>query len=346
MSFNLLIASYLESHLAEKISEVDHRINVIYRPDLIAPPRFPADHAGSGTFQRSEKQESEWLSLLKTADILFDFDRTHLEDLPSVAPNVKWLQATSSGIGQALHKYNYDVKMPNTTFTSARGVHAQPLAEFCLMVMFAFNKKLLPTLENQKRKRWERFAGTDLKGSTIGIIGLGKIGQEVARLSQCLGMHVLGVKQDIIGINPTDVQVDELYSSNNINEVLSRSEYVVLITPHTPETEKMIGEDEISMLPEGAILINIGRGAIIDEQALIRALQSGHLRGAGLDVFEVEPLPKNSPLWSMSNVIVSPHSGSTSDRENELITDIFCENISRFLKGTPLINVINTKKMF
>lgn len=345
MNYTILIASYLEPHHVERIRKTVPNCTVIYEPDLIATPQYVADHKG-GPFKRTEEQELKWQSFLKYADILFDFDQTHMNDLPDLAPNVKWMQATSSGIGQSLHRLKYDQRMPNTIFTTARGVHDQPLAEFCLMVMMAFNKKLLPTIESQKKKHWARFAGTDLRGKTVGIIGMGKVGQRTGQLCQCLGMKVLGVKRDVKGIDPSTQYADEIYSQSELEKILPRSEYLVLITPHTPETEKMIGEKQLAMLPKGAILINIGRGALIDETALILSLQSGHLGGAGLDVFEKEPLPQSSPFWDMSNVIVSPHSGSTSDRENELITDIFCENLKNYLEGKPLINVIDPVKMF
>lgn len=345
MNYTILIASYLEPQHVERIKQTVPHCEVIYEPELIAAPQYPADHKG-GPFKRTEHQELKWQSFLKKADILFDFDQTHLNDLPELAPNVKWMQATSSGIEHALHKLKYAERMPNTIFTTAKGVHDQPLAEFCLMVMMAFNKKFVQTLERQKKKHWERFAGTDLRGRTIGIVGMGKVGQRVGQLCQAFGMKVLGVKRETKGIESASVYADELYSQSELHKILPRSEFLILIAPHTPETEKMIGEKELALLPKGAILINIGRGALIDESSLISSLQSGHLGGAGLDVFEVEPLPASSPLWDMPNVIVSPHSGSTSDRENELITDIFCENLKNFLKGKPLINVIDAYKMF
>jgi phosphoglycerate dehydrogenase-like enzyme len=340
--YNVLIASYLETHHVDRIRNVDPRINVINEPDLIAPQRYPADHIG-GPFRRSVRQEKKWKSLLKTADILFDFDRTHYEDLPELAPNIKWIQTSSSGIGQTIKRNRYDVRMPDTIFTSARGVHDQPLAEFCLMVMLAFNKKFLSMIESQKMKHWERFAGTDLRNRTIGIIGMGKVGLEVARLSKCFGMTVLGMKRKVESINPSSLHLDELFSKDEISKILPRSEYLVIITPHTPETEKMMGEKQLNMLPKGAILINIGRGAVIDESALINVLRSGHLGGAGLDVFEVEPLPESSLLWEMDNVIISPHSGSTSDSENALITDIFCRNIKNYLEGESMVNIFDVE---
>lgn len=343
-TLHLLIASYLEPEYVERIQQTDPRINVIYEPELIAPQRFPADHIG-GPFKRSEEQEKKWRSLLEKTDILFDFDRTNYKELPELAPNLKWIQTTSSGIGQTIKKWNYHRRMPNTIFTSSRGVHAQPLAEFCLLAMLTFNKKLFQTLQQQKEKKWARLSGTDLRQKTIGIIGMGKVGQEVARIAQCFGMTVLGMKRNIDGIPPASIHADELFRPDELPNLLQRSEYLVLIAPHTPETEKMIGEKELALLPKGAVLINIARGALVDEAALVKALQTGHLRGAGLDVFEVEPLPPSNPLWTMENVIVSPHSGSTSDGENELITDIFCENIANFLEGKPMRNLFDTREI-
>lgn len=344
-AYNLLIASYLEPEHIERIRNTDPRINVIYEPELIAPQRFPADHIG-GPLNRSEEQEQQWRSLLKEADILFDFDRSHFEDLPDLAPNLKWIQTTSSGVGQTINKWKYHIRMPDTIFTTAKGVHAQPLAEFCVLVMLVFCKKLFQTIEQQQKKVWERLSGTDLRKRTIGIIGMGKVGIEIARTAKCFGMKVLGVKRQVKGIDPASLHCDELYTQNDFHLILPRSEFLVLIAPHTSETEGMIGEKEFYMLPDGAILINIARGALVDEAAMIEALRTGHLAGAGLDVFQEEPLPPSSPLWTMENVIVSPHSGSTSDRENGLITDLFCKNIKSYLEGKPMINQFDTTKMF
>src|SRR5262249_49540922 len=133
---------------------------------------------------------------------------------------------------------------------------------------------------------------------------------------------------------------------SGLHTVLRRAEYLVLITPHTDETERMIGAEELALLPPGAVLINIGRGALIDESALIAALRSGHLGGAALDVFAEEPLPPDNPLWELPNVLISPHSGSTSDRENARLTELFCENLRRFLAGEPLLNILNLETLY
>ncbi len=343
--YNVLIASYLEPEHVERIRQVDPRLRVIYEPDLLRPPRYPADHDGR-PLERSEEQEARWRRHLAAADILFDFDATHYEDLPAIACQLVWIQATSSGIGQLVKRLGYDRSLPKTVFTTARGVHAQPLAEFCLLSMLVFNKKLARLGRDQRRKHWERYAGTDLAGRTMGIIGVGAVGAEVARVARALRMNVVGVKRRVEGVEPASLHLSELYSPAQLHEVLRRSEFLVLTLPHTAETERMIGAAELALLPQGAVLINIGRGALVNESALIEALRSGHLGGACLDVFEEEPLPPGSPLWEMPNVLISPHSASTSDRENHRLTVLFCENLRRFLAGDPLINRLDTERLY
>jgi phosphoglycerate dehydrogenase-like enzyme len=159
-------------------------------------------------------------------------------------------------------------------------------------------------------------------------------------------MRVIGVKRSIEGVNPADLHLDALYGANDLHRALPEAQNLVLITPHTSETSGMIGARELAMLPTGAVFINIGRGALVDEPALIATLRSGHLLGAGLDVFATEPLPADSPLWDMENVICVAHSASTAYRENERITDLFLDNLRRFLDGNPMRNVFDHAKGF
>ena len=344
-NYNVLIASYLEPEHVERIRSVDGRLNVMYEPELLRPPRYAADHKGRDV-SRSPDQEAHWIQLLGKADILFDLDQTHRQDLPEVAPNVRWLQFTSAGIGQFVKQMGYDERMPDTVFTTARGVHAKPLAEFCLLTMLIFNKDLPRMQREMERKHWERYAGTDLDGRTMVIVGVGAVGREVARVCRALGMNVIGIKRHTEGLDPASLNLDELHGPAELDVVLEKAEYLVLVTPHTPDTAQMIGAKELALLPRGAILVNIGRGALVDEPALIEALRSGHLRAAGLDVFAEEPLPQDSPLWEMANVLVSPHSASTSDRENGRLTDLFCENLRRFLADEPLLNVLDVDRLY
>jgi phosphoglycerate dehydrogenase-like enzyme len=342
--YTVLIASYLEPEHVARIRSVSPRLYVVYEPELLAPPRYHADHYNE--IERTPAQEARWRELLRQADIQFDFDYTHRNDLPDLAPNLLWLQSTSAGIGQFIRRAGYDRRLPNTVFTTGSGAHARPLADFCLMAMLFFAKRLDRIIDNQRRKVWERYAGVELAGRTLGVVGVGKIGAEVARMGQVMGMIVLGVKRNVAGVDPAALHLHELYGPDGLLDVLRRADYLVLIAPHTDETEHMIGAAELALLPASAVLINIGRGALVDETALIGALRAGRLAGAALDVFAEEPLPQDSPLWDLPNVLISPHSGSTSDRENERLTDLFCENLRRFLAGEPLLNVLNLETLY
>ncbi len=339
--YTILICSYLEPEYVERIRQTSDRLKVIYEPSLLRPPRYAADHTGDPALSRTPKDEARWQQLLAQADILFDFDPTHRTDLPDLAPRVRWIQSTSAGIGQFVKRNGYDTRMPQTVFTTASGVHARPLAEFCLMAMLMHIKGLNRMWRDQQRKHWERYAGTDLEGRTLGLVGLGRVGSGVARLAKAIGMQVIGT--DLV---PATGVVDRFFPIANLREMLPQVEFLVLSVPHTPETEGMVGAAELSLLPKGAYFINIARGAVVDEPALIEALRSGHLSGAALDVFAQEPLPQDSPLWEMPNVLVSPHSASTSDRENERITELFCDNLCRYLKGEPLRNVLDPERMY
>jgi phosphoglycerate dehydrogenase-like enzyme len=320
-------------------------LDVVYDPTLLPAPRYAADHTGA-PFERSPADEETWLSHLAGAEVLFDFDRTHFDDLPERAPGVRWIQATSAGIGQLVQRLGYAARMPDTVFTTASGVHAIPLAEFSLMAMMAFRKRLLGTLEDQRRHHWERYAGTDLAGRRLALVGMGSIGTEVARMARALGMRTTGVKRTTDGIDPEALYLDRLHGFEDLRTAIEGAEHLVLAAPHTPETEGLIGREELALLAPGAVVVNVSRGALLDEAALADALTSGHLAGAALDVFAEEPLPADSPLWDMPNVIVSPHSASTSDRENGRITDLFCENLRRYLAGEPLLNVLDTDALY
>ena len=337
--YTLLITSYLKPEHVERIRRADERLRVIYEPDLLGKPRYAADHTAPHT--RTPADEARWRTLLAQADILFDFDPTHRKDLPDLAPNVRWIQATSAGIGQMVQQFGYATRMPNTVFTTASGVHARPLAEFVVMAVLIHFKGALRVIDHQARRHWERYAGTDLEGRVLALVGLGRVGSEVARLCRAMGMTVYGTD-----LNPAPDAVDRYFEPGQLSAMLPLADVLVVIVPHTPQTEKLIGARELALLPRGAFFINIARGQVVDESALVDALRSRHLSGAALDVFAEEPLPPGSPLWGMPHVLVSPHSASTSDRENGRIVDLFCDNLRRFLNGQPLRNVLDPPRMY
>lgn len=337
---NVLIASYLEPEYVEQIRQVDPRLRVIYEPTLIPAPRYPADHTGA-PLKRTIEEEARWQALLADAEIMFDFDHTHREALPDLAPNLRWLQATSAGIGQFVKRMGYAERLPNAVFTTASGVHARPLAEFCMMALLVHYKRLTHIMAEQARRHWERYAATDLEGRTLAVVGLGKVGEMVAQMAKGLGMRTIGTRA-----RGTSDAVDQFFAPDQLHAILGEADVVVLIVPHTPTTDQMIDAAALAAMKPGAYLINIARGAVVDEVALIGALQSGHLGGAALDVFATEPLPPESPLWAMPNVLVSPHSASTSDRENQRLTDLFCDNLQRYLAGEALRNVLDVERLY
>ena len=337
----VVYASYMEPEHVERVRAVDPRLEVISTPELLPVPRYACDHVGTPR-TLTPPQEAQWRDLLATAEVLFDFDHAHRAELPALATRLRWLQATSAGIGQFVKRMGYAESMPGTLFTTASGVHAIPLAEFCIMSMLNHYRGLAQMQADQAAHRWERFATTDLPGKTVAVIGMGNIGAEIARLSSAHGMRVIGSK-----MTPESLpNVARVFPHDELHAMLAEADVVVMTAPHTPVTDQMLDGQAFAAMRDGALFINIGRGATVDEHALIGALQSGKLSGAALDVFAEEPLPADSPLWDMPNVLVSPHSASTSDKENERLTDLFCDNLRRFLDGRPLRNVLGMERLY
>jgi len=335
----VMIACPLEPEHVDRIRAVDPRIELLHDPDLVPRPRYVADHAGSPT-KRTPEQEARFVEMLGRAEVVFDFPSGHYRDLPAVAPRLRWLQSTSAGIGQMVKRVGLD--QTDITFTTPSGVHARPLADFCLMAMLMFAKNYQWMDRDKKAKRWERYCGEELTGKTLAIVGIGRVGQEVARHGKRMDMRVTGMRRSDAPVP----DVDKLFDRAELHAMLREADFLVLAAPHTPETEGIIGEREIAVLKPSAVLINIGRGALVDEDALIRALQEKRLAGAALDVLREEPPPQDSPLWDMPNVIISPHSASTVTQENARITDIFCDNLRRYLSGQPLRNVLDKKQLY
>lgn len=338
----VLVAFPLTPELATRIEAVDPGVELLYAPELLGTPRYATDHAPP--VDRTPDEDARWLDLLAQAEVIFGFDYSHLNDFMELVPSLKWVQGTSTGIGMAVKRFGWD--RGDIVFTTARGIHSGPLAEFCLMAMLMFVKDAFRMAAEKERKHWQRYAGTTLRGKTLAVISLGDGGQAVARRARCLGMRVLGTKRTIEGLEPTSLGVEYLYPWTNLKPMLARADFVVLYLPHTAETEGLIGRAELAAMKPGAVLINVARGAIWDEPAVVEALESGHLGGLASDVFAIEPLPADSPLWDMPNVIISPHSASAAESENAKVTDLFCDNLARYLAGQPLLNVLDTERLY
>ncbi len=342
---NVLITSYFEAEHIERINSVDDRLNVLYREDLVPPPRWEADHIGPTDWSHTPEQEAEFTKMLAEAEVLYDFPRSHIRDLRSAAPNLKWIQGSMAGAGEVAKKAG--LLDSEVEITTASGVYSGPLAEFALMAMLQRAKHLDRLREDQSAKLWRQGISGTLEGKTLCIVGMGNIGRAVAERAQTFKMRVFGVKRTVKKDDEAWSCADELHETANLRAVLGEADYVVLTLPGTPETRHLLNEESLAAIKPGAYLVNIGRGSVIDEAALVESLENGHLSGAALDVFEVEPLPEDSPLWKMQNVIVSPHSTDVvPELVNGLQVDLFCENLRRYLNGEPLVNVLNKELLY
>lgn len=260
-------------------------------------------------------------------------------DLLQLAPRLHWIQITATGVDRLLDS---DI-VRRVTVTSAAGSHAIPIAEYVIGVMVMFAMGWPRLFRDQLAHRWRPFRPAELYGKTVGIVGMGHIGTEVARLAMALGMRVIGTRRSVTS-RTRESSGYELLPPTDLHDLLRESDFVVIATPLTKETYHLIGEAELRVMKNSAYLINIARGAIIDEPVLIRALQEQWIAGAGLDVFEQEPLPPDSPLWDLENVIISPHHSGFSDATLERAFDLFCENLRRYLAGEPLLNVVDPER--
>ena len=341
----VVLTSYFEEEHVRRIGEVDERLRVLYREDLVPPPRWAGDHSGPVEWRRAPEKEEEFLAMLAEAEVLYDFPRGHVGDLTRVAPKLRWVQGSMAGAGEVAKKAG--LLETEVVVTTASGVYSGPLAEFVLMAMLQHTKNL-DRLRREKAERTWRPAHTDtLEGKTLCIVGMGNIGRAVAERARPFGMRIVGVKRTVREDDPAWQHADELHATERLNEALSEADHVAVTLPGTPETRHLVGSEAIGAMKQGAYFVNIGRGAAVDEGALVEALRYGHLSGAALDVFEVEPLPQESALWELPNVVVSPHStDNLPGLTNKLQTDLFCENLRRYLEGEPLLNVLDKKLLY
>ena len=335
----VLVASPLEPELVERLASAVPNVEVLFEPDLLPVPRYPCEHGGTKP-DLDAAQAQRWTDLLAAADVTFDFDWRDPAAMATSAPRLRWVQATSAGIGGFVARTGLD--RTDITFTTAAGVHAVPLAEFALTGVLDLAKGIPHLRAQQAAHRWERYATSSVRGRRAVVVGLGSIGRETVRLLDAVGLDVTGVGRpgrtyDVPG-------AARLVSTEELDDVLPSAEVLVLATPLTEETQGLISGARIASLPPGAIVVNVARGQVVDETALTEALTSGHLGGAALDVFEVEPLPEASPLWDLPNVIVSPHSASTLVSENAALVDLFVDNLRRFLDGRPLRNTYDATR--
>jgi len=305
------------------------------RPELLVTHYVPqrtaaelvetlADALPEGVVRRATRPD-------ETHELIADVEAVVTGDVTpeqlDAAGNLRWIHALSSGVD----RYPLDaIESAGVALTNSAGVHAQPIAEHVLCLMLVFERGVNESVRQQARSVWERVEGGELRGKTVGVLGVGAIGTRLAEVCSALGMTVLGTKRDL---DDAPDAVDELHPADDHHEVLARSNYVAVTCPLTEETRGLIGAEELRVMRRDAVLVNIGRGEIVDEDALARALQGGRIAGAGLDVFGTEPLPADSPLWDLSNVVVTPHMAGSTPHKVERWADIVAENYAALADG-------------
>lgn len=348
--YTFFISSPFEEEHVERLRRVaPERVAVVYEPDLLPPTRYVADHDGAPEFRRTPEQEDRWRRHLREADFLLDLPRqvpAGVTDGRALIPKARWVQTTSAGVGQLVKRLG--LQDSDLLVTTSSGIHAGPLTEFVFLVLLAQVKELRRLEADQAARRWERFCSDELAGKTLAIVGPGKIGRRVAEVARAFRMRPVATARTNDPDRAAELGVERIYRREELHQMLADADAVVVSVPHTPETEGMIDRAAFAAMKPGVVFVNIGRGVVVDEPALIEALRSGKVAFAGLDVFAQEPLPPGSPLWGMPNVLINPHSASTALSENRKITDIAVHNLRCLLDGREgeLWNVLDKQRLY
>ena len=269
--------------------------------------------------------------------LAWTFRRADIEALLPRATRLRWMHVRWAGLDSLL--FPALIQSP-VTLTNSRGVYSQSLGEFIIAGALFFAKDIRRLLNSQSAHKWEPFTMLELRGATMGIVGYGDIGRACASRAHALGMRVLAQRRRP-SLSEKDEFVDRTYGPGQLTDMIRECDYVVASAPLTPETRGMIGEPEISAMKPTAVLMNVGRGPVIDEPALIRALERRSIRGAALDVFTHEPLPPDSPLFQFDNVLLSPHCADNTPTWNEEAMEFFIANFKRFVNGEKLQNIVD-----
>jgi phosphoglycerate dehydrogenase-like enzyme len=262
-----------------------------------------------------------------------------LKQIWGSARNVKWLHSLSAGVESTLFPELIESPVP---MTNARGVFKRSLGEFVVSAVLFFAKDLRRMVRNQEAGVWEQFDVEEVHGRTMGIVGYGEIGRAAAERAHALGMKIVALRRRP-ELSAADPIVDKFYSIEDRAEMMAVSDYVVAAAPLTEDTRGLIGEKELAAMKSTAVIINVGRGPVISEPALIHVLQEKRIKGAGLDVFETEPLPTGHPFWKMDNVLLSPHCADHTSTWMEEAMELFVANFEHFVKGEPLQNIVDKR---
>ena len=339
----VVVATPLPPELCAFIERAEPRIELIHDQSLLPPERWPGDFGGDPAFVRTPRQQERFRELIDSADVLYGIPDVRPAELARTVranPRLRWVQAMAAGAGSTVKAARLTTaELRRVTFTTGAGVHARPLAEFALFGLLAGAKHLPRLLAQQSRREWPgRRPMAQLSEQAVLVVGMGGIGREVARMAGAFGAKVLGVNRSPATVDGVEV----IKSPGSLAELAGSADAIVNTLPGTDETRGLISEKVLANLRPGATVVSVGRGTVIDEQALVAALRTGQVGFAALDVFAVEPLPADSPLWTLPNVLISPHTAANSPSEERLLAELFLDNAARHLDGRPLRNVMDT----
>jgi phosphoglycerate dehydrogenase-like enzyme len=341
-------ATPLSDELADRIRAAEPRLDLVVEQDLLPPQQHPGDHGGDPSFSRSEADERRFRELVDSAQVLYGIPGEKPAQLArTLRANgaLEWVQLMpAGGGGQVKAAQLTRDELDRVRFTTTAGVHAVPLAEWSVFGLLA-GFKTLPRLQAaQRAHEWaeSRWMMRRLEGSRVLVVGLGSIGRLVAERLVQQGVHVAGTSRRDVRVEG----VEEVLHPDDLARRIGDFDGVVVTLPGTDETRHLVSAEVLAAVKPGVTIANVGRGTVIDQGALIEQLRSGRVGFAALDVTDPEPLPEDSPLWDLPNVLLSPHTAALSDREDDLIADLFARNASRYLDGEDLINPVNTHEFY
>ncbi|MCU1474090.1 D-2-hydroxyacid dehydrogenase [Amnibacterium sp.] len=344
----VVAATPIADELVARVVAAEPRVDFVVDQSLLPPMRHPGDHAGDPEFRRTPEQQARFERLVDSAQVLYGIPGERPAELKrsvQANPALEWVQLMPAGGGAQVRGAELSSEqLERVRFTTTAGVHAGPLSEFCVLGLLAGFKSLPRLIEHQRQHDWAdgRWIMRRVDGSRVLLVGLGGIGRLTAAKLAALGAHVAGTSRRDVTVDG----VEEVIHPDALRERVGDFDALLVSLPGTAETEHLISAEVLANAKPGVVIVNVGRGTVIDQDALLEQLRAGRVGFAALDVTTPEPLPADSPLWDEPNVLISPHTAALSDLEDELIAALFADNCTRYLDGRELINPVNTDEFY
>lgn len=345
-TLRMVLATPLPENLCVRFEEAAPGVELVRDHSLLPPMRHPGDHDGDPAFRRTPEQQAAFDALVDSADALYgipDVSPAALARTVAANPRLRWVQTMAAGGAAQVAAANLpDGTLERIAFTTSAGVHGATLAEFALLGVLA-GAKDLPRLQADQRNRvWApRRAMGQIHEQTVLVVGLGSIGRDCARLLHAIGARVVGANRSVVDVPG----VDRVVGLHEIDQVVGDVDAIVAALPGAPGTSGLVDDAVLAAARPGVTVVNVGRGTVIDEAALVRALESGQVGLAALDVVATEPLDEASPLWRHPRVLLSPHTAALSDGEDRRIADLTADNARRLLAGAELRNRVRPQDL-